>query len=118
MVDAKDRIGPHFGPYVRPDGTVVANTFLDLLDGSLDDAIEMDETGASVGADLVWTGTLATGLGAGPDSTCADWTDGTDGVLGLTGSTGQFDNLWTELAILPCGSNPAHLYCFQVMDGS
>lgn len=117
-VDARDRVGPHFGPFVRPDGTAVANALLGLLDGSLDAMIDMDETGASVGGQLVWTGTLATGLGAGPAATCADWTDGTNSILGMTGSTARANVDWTELAALQCGDIPARLYCFQVTGGS
>ena len=56
--DARDRIDD--ASYIRVDGTPIANNLADLIDGSLQNAVLLDETGTTM-AVRVWTGTLALG---------------------------------------------------------
>ena len=63
---AKDRIFQSVGPYVLINGTVIANNFADLIDGSLEFPIVLDDAGneqpdGGVASARVWTGTDASG---------------------------------------------------------
>jgi hypothetical protein len=56
----RDRFTQSAQPYRLVDGTQVADDWADLTDGSLDHAIDRDETGAAVsGETRVWTNTTA-----------------------------------------------------------
>jgi hypothetical protein len=64
----------------------------------------------------VWTGSPQGGNVYETD-TCHDWTSlgnlsGT--IQGTIGQTHQMAGLWTNYTTVGCGSNPKHLYCFQV----
>ncbi len=97
-------------PYVRIDGLEVAADWADLTDGSLDEAIDVDETGTDIdalGNVTVWTGT-------NPDGTqyagnCSNWS--TDGG-GFWGTATATDATWTATSGQGCTSE-AHLYCFE-----
>jgi hypothetical protein len=125
-VNAKDRISE--GPYHLPDGTPVASSKADLLDGSLLHALDLDESRNVIGGEEwqleVWTGT-------GPDGTlygsnldlyqCSDWTtsssedawtySATGGSVGLTDAGWTFretNSPWWYWC-----SDYKHVYCFQ-----
>ena len=51
-------------PYVRTDGTAIADNWTDLIDGDIDVAISRDENGLEFnGQDKVWTNVAAVGAG-------------------------------------------------------
>ena len=99
----------HTGPYVLVDGTIVANDWDDLVDGSILAPINLDASGM-VRAGEVWTGTLATGASY-PSDDCAAFTSGTTGVA-LCGATNSTTATWTE-NITPACSTLLGLYCIE-----
>lgn len=97
--------------YVLVDGTVVAESLYQLLDGSLDHPINRDEHGfaqpafVQPGCDVggpVWSNTTFDGLlSAGPS--CVEWTFATPMQLGQIGSSDATDAAWTHADCqLPC----------------
>lgn len=103
----KDRLVHGTGHYVKPGGTIVANDWSDLTDGTLQSGIDQDETGAPV-TGHAWTGTTIAGL-AGPNQ-CDGW--GPSGNQGRTGNVGGAMNGWTDGNDDGCGTLD-HLYCFE-----
>jgi hypothetical protein len=99
--------------YRLVDGTtVVASSLNDLVDGTLANNIDHDETGA-LATSNVWTGTSDDGTASA--STCGDWTNasgtGTYGANDLpTASIG-----WSEQGTTSCGSNSLRLYCIETL---
>ena len=101
-------------PYVRLDGKIVANTWADLLDGSIANAINIDESKANGGGtNFVWTNTKTTGTPTTTDKVCKSWNDGTGGSnRGARGNRTQTGQKWTEDADEKCDQK-YHLYCFE-----
>ncbi len=109
-VDAKDRLAPGSGPFVRAAGTpgTIANDIADLTDSSLAIEILNDENGNVVDTD-VYTGTLSDGTAA--SVTCNEWTDGAGSVI--FGHSNRSNGAWTERFQFSC--NPQrHIFCFEV----
>lgn len=96
-------------PYVMVDGTVIADNWQDLTDGTLDATLSVDATG-TVQPGEVWTGTLANG-DASPNDDCAGFTNGTDGRA-QCGSAESTTEAWTQ-NITPRCPAMLRLYCFQ-----
>jgi hypothetical protein len=110
--------------YVVVDGTVVADSWADLTDGSIDHAIDKTESNAAPTSTdivcptdrLVWSN-VAIGGGlflAAYD--CTDWTNGTSSLDFLMwGDSSKVDDEWTA----GCNgsgdlcSKLASLYCFE-----
>ncbi|MEM8962281.1 MAG: hypothetical protein AAGD38_12430 [Acidobacteriota bacterium] len=94
------------------DGTQIAADWDDLIDGTLDAAISLDENGdaASSNNGRVWTGTTFAGERVG--NSCAEWSTDT-GVSAGVGEYSETDNAWTYDGLgLTC--NESYLiYCFQ-----
>ncbi|MGB1014195.1 MAG: DUF4215 domain-containing protein [Nannocystaceae bacterium] len=100
------------GRYVLPDGTVVANSWEDLTDGTLQHAIDMTETMLVPEANNAWTNTDPDGTPASPDS-CNNWSTKELGPKSLLGGTTKVDGEWTNrLVPIPCISL-SHIYCFE-----
>ena len=104
---AGDRLAHADVPYVRTDGTRVANDWDDLVDGNLDAPISRDEEGKSISGD-VWTGTRANGNTG--DSTCSGF-DSTDG-FGVCGSSTATGGNWSD-NIQPFCTSALRLYCVE-----
>ncbi len=105
--DAKNRIGDH--KYVLVNTSlVVAENKADLLDGSLQQIINLTEFGNSAPPTMIWTGTFAGG-NSSPD-TCTDW--GSLAGFALSGALFFPDGSWTASNLFPCSSD-ANLYCFE-----
>jgi hypothetical protein len=96
-------------PYRRVDGSLVANNWSDLTDGTIGSELQIDENG-SLHFFYVWTGTTSAGTLSTP--TCADWTDSGEGTNGRWGSGGSLDAVWTEGSTQAC-STQSPIYCFQ-----
>ena len=98
------------------DGGVVAASFGDLVDGTINTEINVTELGGPKGSTPVWTGTAATGRRDGtPDCSCEDWTRGnTQAPGGRHGHADRTDQGWTGFGGF--GSRactaPTALYCF------
>lgn len=104
--------------YTLVDGsTVVANDWVDLTtcegpypQECLAHAIDMDETGASVGLSAVWTNTVPDGNISGASS-CGNWS-AAFGQSNAAGQSNLTNEWWTELT-QPLCSDSNRLYCFQ-----
>jgi cysteine-rich repeat protein len=108
-------------PYKLVDGTIVADNWADLTDGSLDNPIDLDESGAAppsgyVGicgyTSTVWSNTTVSGTLLGANNDCGSW----------TGSGGSAWSRWTHTDATwtawcsggACtGAWVTSLYCFQ-----
>jgi hypothetical protein len=106
--------------YQRVDGVKVADSWDDLVDGTIDNPIDVSETGAKVGHFHVWTNTATSGVAADPFvDDCNNWTSGSWDDEGRIGEIGSTDATWTTVTVmggrvgiaLPCSSG--QLYCFQ-----
>jgi len=58
-------------PYILPDGTKIAENYIDLTDGSILVAINISATGQAVGYQQIWTGTNADGTTFRINDTCS-----------------------------------------------
>jgi cysteine-rich repeat protein len=106
-------ISPEFsGVFELVDGTEIAVGWVDLVDGTLAHAIDIDETGVSMISSTVWTNTAISGVAQGSVD-CDGWTTGDGLTKGFVGLSSQIDGLWTAHEDNNCG-NSARLYCFQV----
>lgn len=107
--NAGDRISA--GPYLRVDGTVVADDHSDLLDGTLDSAISVTEGNESRPGATVWTGTFFNGQPT--QGTCDDWNASDGGSYGGYGdSSGTGWDFTYSDSSHDCNEIHA-VYCFQ-----
>jgi hypothetical protein len=104
-----DRITHASGPYVLVDGTMIANDWDDLVDGSILAPVNLDADGVRQSGE-VWTGTLATG-GSYPNDDCAAFTSASAGDA-LCGASSSTSMTWTENITPPC-STLLRLYCIE-----
>ncbi len=108
--------------YVMPDGTVIADTLAQLLDGDLAAPLDVTEHGEPqfdgpppACGDVfapVWSNTSALGEAAlGPS--CMDWTSGDGLASGLVGSASATDAAWTDTGCaVPCNQE-LPIYCIE-----
>ena len=110
-------------PYVRIDGTVVANSWVELTSGPLQAQIDINEYGGTPTTRWVWTNTYQDGTAINPPAyyNCADYTlvsqSGTTfysivGWAGVNPPGTYYDGSWTNQNVTSCDSL-CHLYCFQ-----
>lgn len=102
------------GPFVRPDGFIVANNEVDLFDGTTDNTIHQTESGTYLSlSTFVHTGADSSGTATGDD--CEDWTYDDDVAFSSTmGDAGLArSELWTDQGSLFGCSIIARLYCFS-----
>ncbi|MBW2489317.1 MAG: DUF1554 domain-containing protein, partial [Deltaproteobacteria bacterium] len=105
--NAEDRIPD--GQYQLIDGTQVADDKADLTDGSLNNAINLDEFG-NQRTGFAWTGTEEDGIGTG--NNCNDWKDNSSESGGDRGIPGERDRDWTQVDDPAQCSERYRLYCF------
>ncbi|HMR75141.1 MAG TPA: hypothetical protein PKD61_08515, partial [Polyangiaceae bacterium] len=98
------------GGWRRGDGALGFSSAADIVAGNAPQAaISLDETGATVTAAKVWTGTDKFGKKL-TGQHCAAWsTLNTFGIVGLSSAT---TSKWTDDSIESC-SGSARLYCFE-----
>jgi hypothetical protein len=94
--------------YVRTDGTLVASTWADLTDGTLQAPIDRDENGDPV-SDFIWTNVDSAGQQETTTVDCSEWTSA--GGNGRVGSTSVTDGDWTAISADSCAQQN-RLYCF------
>ena len=73
-------------------------------------AIDLDENGASLTVQEVWTGTNADGT---IKSNCDGWSTGDGGTLAVVGLSSATDGTWTAVYDQFCDRTMQHLYCFE-----
>ncbi len=107
-----DRLTHHAIPYYRLDGTLIANDWADLTDGSLAAPINVNQhlTSASPTTTEVWTHSTTAGMAA-PYSPCGDFTSTTSqpAHVGLNSAS---DLDWTFIYQQTC-NRTLHFYCFE-----
>ena len=91
--------------------TKVADNKADLLDGSVDNAIDLDEYGKSTTNVCVWTGSKSTGDPSGND--CKDWITSNKEILGTVGIVGPTNSRWIDYGPKGCDYFSCHLYCIE-----
>ncbi len=99
------------GRYELVDGTMVAQTGADLLDGTLVAPINRDEKNFFQAGKSPWTGTMPDGALATGEN-CDDWT-GSASASVTRGSTSAATSAWTKNGTTTC-SGDAPIYCFEV----
>ncbi|HYD47231.1 MAG TPA: hypothetical protein VEB21_02725, partial [Terriglobales bacterium] len=109
------RISKAIVPYTLVDGTVVANNWTDLTDGTLAHAIDQDESGFDLDPLFdnlqVWSATSPSGQLTG-DGDCDNWTTADDFEDGAIGDASASDSEWTDSDFTSCDDS-ARLYCIQ-----
>ena len=110
--DAKDRLTPGSGPFLKINGELVATDIDDLIKGTIRSPIDLDQSGGAAPVS-VWTGTREFGTET-PTFTCDDW-ESNDGVTfsGQDGSSSATDALWSNRGAIDCDIALSALYCFQ-----
>ncbi len=90
----------------------IADNLSDLLDGTIQQAINVDEFGQDVSTStFAWTGSEASGLVS--SRTCKDWTSSSSGDKGYVGSLLSTDSKWAKSKYFGCNKS-YRLYCFQI----
>ncbi|PCC67740.1 Myxococcus cysteine-rich repeat-containing protein [Nannocystis exedens] len=113
---AGDRLEHSERPYKRIDGMPLADDWVDLVDGMLDNAIDRSEkngkvgVGAGCGVCSVWTATSPQGAYFGDD--CGDWNVALVELAGV-GECTVPDARWTAGCAGKQCSLMAHLYCVE-----
>lgn len=101
-------------PYVLPDGSVIAQDWNALTDGSLDHALNVTETGLTLSTETyVWTDTRVNGSLDSSTSHCNQWSQDTNAFEGNVGRTSATTGSWTRDGPAQCGYAKRRLYCFQ-----
>jgi hypothetical protein len=92
------------------NATVIANNMTELLDGNLDNPIQVDENGDTATGDIeVWTGTNANGTNSGAN--CSNWDSDSGSTKGQSGLANAVNAAWTENKEENCDVSN-RLYCF------
>ena len=97
-------------PYKRVDGVQIAGKWTQLVDGSLDASISIDEQGEAV-TGIVWTATTTAGHGF-PSLTCDGWQSSSSSLNAKTGLCTATGMDWTHQVDTSCGAE-ARVYCFD-----
>lgn len=120
---AASRLNHYDGPYKLINGTIIANNWGDLTDGSLQNPIKITELGTEQGIET-WTNTLATSSIPSSSRSCSNWTSSYDdsGSLiqirggglagGVVGNPNSFSQAWSNSTTASCNSSMS-LYCFE-----
>jgi hypothetical protein len=114
-------------PYVLVDGTVIANNWADLTDGTIQHVINLDENGAQTTKSMVYSFTRVDGsqglFGSasedcyGGDCHCNGWTitatGGSPTPGSAVGQTSKTNDDWTDYSFGNFCGGSYPLYCFQ-----
>ena len=108
-VDAADRF-TFGGPWVRPDGVIVAQTKAELVSGQLHAPINQSVSGEYFGNIAAWTG--STEFGSGTGTSCLSWTSDNGGDTGTLGAANSVDQ-WSQVSTPSVCFQNASLYCLS-----
>ena len=108
-------------PYVLPNGVKVADDWADLVDGDIDHAIDITETGSPVtlgdphcgqsGRASVWSATRPNGTLYDEFWSCGGWTNSWGSSM--WGNAKEKDDDWIESCFGDSCARPSSIYCFQ-----
>ena len=99
------------GPWVRPDGMVIAGDRAGLASGLLIAPLNQTPFGNYLANEGVWTGTSSDGLSKSPE--CLSWTSASSGQKGTSGVVQYADSSWTEFYTASCNFGFQHLACLS-----
>ncbi len=102
-------------PYIDPLGTVIADDWADLTDGTLDFGISVTAASSTVSTPVpVWSGVAAVGGGGtGTPSHCQGWTSSSSGVSGRQGLSGTLTSDWTDTSSGIACNFERRFYCVE-----
>ena len=102
-------------PYRRTDGSILATSFVDLTDGTLNLGPNLDQEAKPIEGGLteraVWTATNK--AGAGVTDNCNDWRSAASADLGAFGDSQKTNEEWTDYGSVISCSTEYHLYCIE-----
>lgn len=107
--DIKDRIFQSPGVYVNYVGDIIAYSFTDLSDGTINMPILYDQLGNS-NSIVVWTGTLTNGTAS--NANCDNWTLNS-GFFGTYGKTDSILKDWTSSDLFADCADSKYIYCVE-----
>lgn len=96
-------------PYVRPDGTTVANNWTELTSGTIKTNLGIDQFGAGA-TGSIWTGSAANG--SRNESNCVDFKSPAQIDIGAGGTLSATDSAWSLSASFACDS-PHRVLCIE-----
>ncbi len=99
-------------PYVMVDGSRISDNWDDLVDGTIDNPINLNSLGTNIGSLPVYTNVDDDGTQGGAPSniSCGGWQNTTQAAL--VGDTAQTDASWTLDRTDVCNV-PGVIYCFE-----
>jgi|GEM_PF-1529063 len=111
-VNASDRLYHDTVAYINMNSDKVADNWTDLTDGSLDGAIQYNESGV-VASGQAWTGSYSSGLSYFSQD-CTAWTSttGVTGDAGLSGIVTSSTGTWSYNGTNSCNTS-LPLYCVE-----
>ena len=112
---AASRLTHATDPYFLPNGTRVANSWADLVDGGLLAGIHMTERQDSVPPEqAVWSNSSPAGgvTSTSPSSSCASFSSSSASMLAGTGNVDFVGAAWSQRTKKAC-SVPQRLYCVE-----
>jgi hypothetical protein len=107
--DVKDRIFQSPGLYVNYVGDVIAYSFTDLTDGTINTPILLDQSGVSNKVE-VWTGTFTDGTAS--NANCDNWSL-SSGFFGTYGKTDSILKDWTSSYNWADCADSKYIYCIE-----
>jgi hypothetical protein len=111
-IDARDRLLDTQYRLVD-ETTIIANDLPDLIDGMIQNPINMTESMLPVmGTVVVWTGTSPDGTLNPVNGSCDEWMSAFPVDFGALGQHNLTDFQWTDVDQDSCDGT-AHLYCFE-----
>ncbi len=116
---ASSRLSHNSGQYQMVNGTVIANNWGDLTDGTIQHKIDRDEFGTYHDYRPVWTNTKSNGDRyvdiVNPETHCSNWTDTLNTNIGIVGLNVHADQRWTAFGGASCSVvfPSIGLYCFE-----
>jgi len=103
----------YFFQYELLNGSVIAANWADLIDGSLQNSINVDQNNQlSQATASAWTGTGRDGASLSSNN-CSGWSQSATAFLGLKGSSASKISDWTNGTTIGRCDNTESLYCFE-----
>jgi hypothetical protein len=107
--DIKDRVFKSPGIYINYAGDIIAYSFTDLTDGTINMPILFDQSGVLNNIE-VWTGTLTNGTAS--NANCDNWSS-SSGFFGTYGKTDSILKNWTSSDLFADCADSKHIYCIE-----
>lgn len=106
----KDKIYNSSGLYVSTNYTILAHSFDDLIDGTINQPLILDQISEQYYDLEIWTGTNQFGINL--DSNCNNWTSDDIQLSGIIGKSGTITKDWTNFGFGNCG-RARFIYCVE-----